>query len=78
MANPWNPFEEVREWHAAATDDKCLDMEAQFRAQGLDISLVDTEATGDDILGKACIFDGPDSNPEASRWPNNQGDNDDD
>ena len=78
MINRWSPATEDREWHAAASDDHCLGMESQFRAQGLDIELVDTQDTGNSILPKACIFEGSDSDPEANRWPNNQGDDDDD
>jgi hypothetical protein len=77
MSNPWTPSGEDREWHAAATDDNCLGMETLFRGQGLDVNLVATEATGNSILPRACIFDGPDSDPEVNRW-NSQGQDDDD
>jgi hypothetical protein len=72
MSSPWTPSGEDREWHAAVSKDRCDDIEATLQAQGLDIVLVDRELTGDDILKVACIFDGPDSDPEADRFTSYQ------
>jgi hypothetical protein len=74
MSKPWVASEEAREWHAAIEADCCLVMEVKLRREGLDLKLVDTSETGDSVLTVACIFDGPDSDPAANRWSDDQGD----
>jgi hypothetical protein len=72
MSKPWTSADEDRGWHAAVSKDRCDDIEATLQSQGLDVVLVDRELTGDDILKVACIFDGPDSDPEADRFTSYQ------
>jgi hypothetical protein len=72
MSSPWVPSEETREWHAATTSEQCEKIEAALQAQGLDITFVRDEKTGNSILEVACIFDGPDSDTEADRWTSYQ------
>ena len=68
----WNPLNEAREWHCAADEEACFEMEARFKKEGLRIHLVETPPTGDRVLQVACIFDGADSDPNAERFKSYQ------
>lgn len=68
----WNPSTESREWHAAASATHCKAMERLFQQQGLRIRLVERQRTNDPQLPIACIFDGPDADPSAERFPAHQ------
>lgn len=68
----WNPLNETKEWHCAATREGCLNLEARFQQEGLKIHLVDMVKTNDAILKVACIFDGPDADPHAERFKSYQ------
>jgi hypothetical protein len=72
MTKPWTSADEDREWHAATSLEQCDGIESALRDQGLDITLVDRQATSNSILRAACIFDGPDADPEAERWTSYQ------
>jgi hypothetical protein len=68
----WNPLNETKEWHCAADEDACFEMEARFKKEGLRIRLVDTPPTGDPDLKVVCIFDGVDAAPHAERFKSYQ------
>ncbi len=72
MSKPWDPKTETREWHAATQESQCDVIEAALRAQGLDVTFVEPKELGDGLLKVACIFDGPDADPEANRWTSYQ------
>jgi len=60
------------ERHAATSEGQCRKMEQRFKSEGLDLTWVKTEPTGDDTLKVWCVFDGDDVDPEADRWPTYQ------
>lgn len=68
MTQKWEPTEELREWHCATNEEACFEMEANFKKQGLRISLVAIPETDDPILKVACIFDGLDADVNAERF----------
>lgn len=72
MSKPWDPKTETREWHAATTPEQCEKIEAALQGQGLDVTFVQDENTGNSILKVACIFDGPDEDINADRWTSYQ------
>lgn len=69
---PWQWREETREWHCAVSEKDCRRILKALQAQGLDVKLVGREKTGDPILAVACLFDGPDADPDADRWKSYQ------
>jgi hypothetical protein len=72
MSKPWTSAGEDREWHPATSEAQCDVIEAALKAQGLDVTFVQPEDTGDNVLKVACIFDGPDADPNADRWTSYQ------
>jgi hypothetical protein len=64
----WNASEETREWHAAVSRKDCDRIEQALKDKGLDIYLADRQPTGDPKLPWACIFEGKDADPNASRF----------
>jgi hypothetical protein len=68
----WKAQDEEREWHPATSSDRCFDLEKRLRDEGIDVRLVGYARTTDNILKVACIFDGPDADPNAERWKSYQ------
>lgn len=65
---PWSADEESREWHPATDTERCYQIEKGLQDMGLDVELVELAQTKNEILKVACIFDGPDADPNAERW----------
>jgi hypothetical protein len=59
----WSPLTETREWHAAATQDACYNIEARFKREGRKVKLTDIVRKGNSPLPFACIFEGEDASP---------------
>ena len=68
----WSAKQENREWHPATDTERCYEIEKGLQAMGLNIELVQMAQTENKILKVACIFDGPDSDPNAERWKSYQ------
>ena len=68
----WEWQEETREWHCVVNPKDCYRILEALKAQGLDVELVAREDTGNPVLKVACIFDGPDADPNAERWKSYQ------
>lgn len=68
MAKPQPQKEISLEVHAATSREQCLEMERRLRSQGLDLTLVGSDLTGDALLSALCLFSGSDADPEADRW----------
>jgi hypothetical protein len=74
-AMAWSPAEETREWHGAVSQKDCDRVEKALKDKGLDVDLVDIEATGNPQMPWACIFDGQDADPDAARFPDERSEN---
>jgi hypothetical protein len=72
---PWSPEQETREWHGALTQKDCKRVEKALKDKGLEVDLVDMEATGNPQMPWACIFEGKDADPNAARFPDERSEN---
>lgn len=66
--NTFNPLTEDREWHPAVDVKGCQIIESRLQRMGLRIEVTEVQDTGDQVLSKACIYEGPDADPHANRW----------